>query len=228
MKNIVFEPASRPERTRDEPAPLHTARAPAPRAVGKGEALLAGVVALVIYSALLVRMPYRAPLANSFYVLAALSTFYGYLRWRLKIRLPALVLLGLAFGAFLDVIGNQLNLFSRTFGFIAYDVFTHFATTALSLIAVMWLLMALIERFNYRLPIGFIAFFSVTTTFSLTAYYEILEMCDEKFFGGHRIWTTHDTDHDLASDLGGAVIAAIIYALIVKKRRKAHCDPGSR
>lgn len=128
------------------------------------------------------------------------------------------MLLGLAFATFLDIIGNKFNLFSRTFGFLAYDVFTHFVTAALSLVPVMWLLIALIKRFAYRLPLGFVAFFSVTTTFSLTAYYEILELCDEKFFGGHRIWTTHDTVHDLASDLSGIVVAAIIYSLAIRKR----------
>jgi hypothetical protein len=218
MKNIIFESTSPPARTR-EPAPWPTTTAPVPRTIGKGEALLAGVVALAIYSALLVRMPYRASLANGLYACLALSALYAYLRCRLSIRLPLPLLLGLAFGAFLDIIGNKFNLFSRTFGFLAYDVFTHFVTAALSLIPVMWLLMALIKRFDYRLPLGFVAFFSVTTTFSLSAYYEILELCDEQFFGGHRIWTTHDTVHDLASDLSGIVVAAIIYALAIRKRQ---------
>jgi len=186
--------------------------------VSRSEALLAGFIALVIYSALLIRMPYRASLANGLYAGAALSAFYVYLRWRLSIRLPAVMVLGLVFGVFLDIIGNRFNLFSRTFGFIAYDVFTHFTAAALSLVPVMWLLLALIKRFDYRLPLGFITFFSVTTTFSLSAYYEILELCDEQFFGGHRIWTTHDTVHDLASDLCGITLAAIIYWLVIRKR----------
>jgi len=191
---------------------------PVAQPVSRSEALIAGLVALAIYSALLIRMPYRAPLTNGLYAGVALSLFYIYLRWRLDIRLPSFMLMGLVFGVFLDILGNQFNLFSRTFGFIAYDVFTHFTTAALSLIPVMWLLLALIKRFDYRLPLGFVALFSVTTTFSLSAYYEILELCDEKFFGGHRIWTTHDTVHDLASDLSGIVIAAICYALAIRRR----------
>ena len=200
-----------------EVVPLTTER-PVVQTVGRSEVLLAGLITLAIYSALLIRMPYRASLVNGLYAGAALSVFYFYLRWRLDIRLPSLMLLGLVFGVFLDIIGNRFNLFSRTFGFLAYDVFTHFATAALSLIPVMWLLLALIKRFDYRLPLGFIAFFSITTTFSLSAYYEILELCDEQFFGGHRIWTTHDTVHDLASDLSGIVIAAIFYTFAIRKR----------
>jgi Predicted membrane protein (DUF2238). len=200
-----------------EVVPLRTER-PVVQTVGRSEVWLAGIITLAIYSALLIRMPYRASLVNGLYAGAALSVFYSYLRWRLDIRLPSLMLLGLVFGVFLDIIGNRFNLFSRTFGFLAYDVFTHFATAALSLIPVMWLLLALIKRFDSRLPLGFIAFFSVTTTFSLSAYYEILELCDEQFFGGHRIWTTHDTVHDLASDLCGIVVAAIFYTLAIRKR----------
>ena len=218
MKSIAFEPTRLQDRAR-EPVPAPAARATAPQAISAREALLVGIAALVIYSALLIRMPYRASLVNGLYAGLALSSLYLYLRYRLRIRLPLWMLMGLVVGVLLDIIGNRLNLFSRTFGFLAYDVFTHFVTAALSLIPVMWLVMAWLKRFDYRLPLGAVAFFSVTATFSLSAYYEILELCDEKFFGGHRIWTTHDTVHDLASDLSGIVVAAICYSLVILKRR---------
>lgn len=188
------------------------------KTISKGEILLAGTLALAIYSALLVRMPHRTPLTNSLYAGIALSSFYFYLRWRLNIRVSLGLLFCLIVPVVLDIIGNQFNLFSRTFGFIPYDVFTHFTSAGLSFIPVMWLLLTLTERFRYRLPSGLIAFFSVTTTFSLSAYYEILELCDEKFFGGHRLWTPQDTAHDLASDLGGIVFAAILYTLATKRQ----------
>lgn len=198
-------------------------REPVSQTVRKSEVWLAGLLALAGYSALLIRMPYRAPLVNGLYGAIALSAFYFYLRRRLDIRLPGPMILGLVIGIVLDIIGNQFNLFSRTFGFLAYDVFTHFTTASLSLIPVMWLLLALIKRFDFRLPLGFIVFFSVTTTFSLSAYYEILELCDEQFFGGHRIWTPHDTVHDLTSNLCGIVFAAILYTLAIRKRwRREH------
>ncbi len=191
---------------------------PGSQKLSRSEVLIAGGLVLAAYTALLIRMPYRAPLVNGFYAVLALSSFYLYLRLRLNIRLPAQLLLCLVVSVVLDIIGNQYNLFSRTFGFLPYDVITHFTASGLSLAAIMWLLLKLTNRFDYRLPLGFVAFFSVTTTFSLSAYYEILELVDEQFFGGHRIWTTHDTVHDLASDLGGIVFAAIIYMVAIRKR----------
>src|SRR5512143_654045 len=87
----------------------------------------------------------------------------------------------------------------------------------------MWLLMTLIRRFGYRLPLGFVAFFSATTTFSLAGYYEITELMDERFFGGHRIWTPRDTVQDLSADLAGIVVAAICYGLAVRAQwRRGH------
>jgi len=56
----------------------------------------------------------------------------------------------------------------------------------------------------------------VTITFSFAAYYEILELWDEKFFGGRRIWTLQDTSLDLQNDLFGIVIAALICAAVYK------------
>jgi uncharacterized membrane protein YjdF len=191
---------------------------PGSQKLSRSEVLIAGGLVLAAYTALLVRMPHRAPLVNGLYTMLSLSSFYLYLRLRLDIRLPVRMILCLVVAVVLDIIGNQYNLFSRTFGFLPYDVITHFTASGLSLAAVMWLLLKLTSRFDYRLPLGFVAFFSVTTTFSLSAYYEILELVDEQFFGGHRIWTTHDTVHDLASDLGGIVLAAIIYTLVIRKR----------
>jgi len=118
----------------------------------------------------------------------------------------------------LDVIGNRYGLFSIKIGFFPYDIITHFAASGLSFIPVMWLVMKLIQRFEYRLPLGFIAFFSATTAFSLAGYYEITELMDERFFGGQRIWTPRDTVQDLAADLVGIVIAAVCYGLAVRTR----------
>jgi uncharacterized membrane protein YjdF len=118
----------------------------------------------------------------------------------------------------LDVIGNRYGLFSRRIALIPYDIITHFAASGLSFIPVMWLVMKLIRRFGYRLPLGFVAFFSATTAFSLAGYYEITELMDERLLGGHRIWTPRDTVQDLAADLVGIVIAAVCYGLAIRTR----------
>jgi hypothetical protein len=183
-----------------------------------GEILLAGMSALAIFTVLLLRLPYRSPVTNILLTALALSSFYFYLRLRLNIRVPSAMILCLVFSVALDVIGNRYGLFSRRIGLFPYDIVTHFVASGLSFIPVMWLVMKLIRRFGYRLPLGFVAFFSVTTAFSLAGYYEITELIDERFLGGQRIWTPRDTVQDLAADLVGIVIAAVCYGLAIRTR----------
>jgi hypothetical protein len=191
------------------------------RKPGKGELFLAGGTALFLYTALLLRLPYRAPIVNTVLSCIALSSIYFYLRLRLKIRIPSRFIFCLAFALVIDMVGNYFGLFSQRIISIPYDTITHFISSALSLLPVMWLLLTVIERYDYKLPLGLIAFFSLTTTFSLGAYYEITELIDERFFGGHRIWTTRDTVQDLAADLAGIIVATGMYTLIIRKRRRA-------
>jgi hypothetical protein len=186
--------------------------------IGKPEVVAAGMLALAGYTVLLLRLPYRSPVTNILLSTLALSSFYFYFRLRLNIRMPVGMLLCLVLSIALDVVGNRYGLFSRRIASIPYDIITHFTASGLSFIPVMWLLIALIRRFAYRLPLGFVAFFSVTTTFSLAAYYEITELIDERLLGGHRIWTPRDTVQDLAADLVGIVIAAVCYSLAIRTR----------
>ena len=190
---------------------------PPPR---KAEILAAGVLALIGFTVLLIRMPYRPPVVTTLYSALAVFSFYAYFRWRLGIRMPAVFFVGLGLGVLLDIIGNQYGFFSRRVALIPYDVITHFVTCGLAAIPIMWLLLALIDRFNYRLPLGMVTFFAVTTTLSLAAFYEVLELWDELLLGGHRLWTPRDTPQDLGSDLGGAFLGAVLYALVLLWRRR--------
>jgi hypothetical protein len=196
--------------------------ATASRRLSTGEVFLVGTVALAMYTGLLLRLPYRAVPINSLFSGIALASLYLYLRLRLQIRLPLKLFFCLLFAIVIDMIGNHFGLFSTRILSIPYDTITHFLASGLSFLAVMWLLMKLMKRFDYRLPLGWIAFFSMTTTFSLGAYYEITELLDERFFGGHRIWTPRDTVQDLAADLTGIIIAAICYTLAVRKPWRHH------
>lgn len=188
------------------------------RKIGKPEVVVAGMLALAGYTVLFLRLPYRSPVTNILLSTLALSSFYFYLRLRLNIRMPVGMLLCLVLSIALDVVGNRYGLFSRRIASIPYDIITHFTASGLSFIPVMWLLMKLIRRFAYRLPLGFVAFFSVTTAFSLSAWYEITELIDERLLGGHRIWTPRDTVQDLAANLVGIVIAAVCYSLAIRTR----------
>jgi hypothetical protein len=196
------------------------------RKLHPSEVLLVGTIALAMYTGLLLRLPYRAVPVNSALSGIALASLYIYLRMRLQIRLPMQLFFCLLLAIVIDMIGNQFGLFSSRIAGIPYDTLTHFIASGLSFLPVMWLLMQLIRRFDYQLPLGFIAFFSVTTTFSLGAYYEITELLDERFFGGHRIWTPRDTVQDLAADLAGIIVAAICYTLVMKKHWLNHFVSG--
>jgi uncharacterized membrane protein YjdF len=187
--------------------------------ISKREVFLAGVLALIGYTALLLKLPYRTPVLNCLYSGLALGSLYYYLRLRLRMRVPSRVLLCLVLSIVLDMVGNHFGLFSRRIALIPYDIITHFTASGLSFVAVMWILIGVIKQFGYRLPLGFIAFFSVTIAFSLAGYYEITELIDERVFGGHRIWDPRDTSQDLAADLTGIIIAAIAYTLAIRRGR---------
>jgi hypothetical protein len=62
-----------------------------------------------------------------------------------------------------------------------------------------------------------VGFLSVTIAFSFCAYYEILELWDELFWGDfERIHGSHDTPNDLMWDLGGIIVAALLATQIFK------------
>ncbi|HEU4390780.1 MAG TPA: hypothetical protein VFV34_23450, partial [Blastocatellia bacterium] len=59
----------------------------------------------------------------------------------------------------------------------------------------------------------------VTVTFSFCAYYEIIELWDELFWGDfERIHGSHDTSNDLQWDLAGIFTAALLTVLFFKIR----------
>jgi uncharacterized membrane protein YjdF len=87
----------------------------------------------------------------------------------------------------------------------------------------MFLLRATTRRMGIRLPQGMVGFFATTVTFSLCAWYEILELWDELFWGDNeRIHGSHDTASDLQFDLAGIVCFALVASLIfvLKDRRE--------
>ena len=54
------------------------------RRIGLGEALLVGISGLSVFTLLLLRLPYRAPITNLLLSTLALASFYLYLRLRLN------------------------------------------------------------------------------------------------------------------------------------------------
>ncbi|HZS46192.1 MAG TPA: hypothetical protein VFC63_14045 [Blastocatellia bacterium] len=191
------------------------------------EFMIFAAIAFIGKSALLIRMPYRSVASNTFYTCLLLLLFYCYYRFRNNLIPPIALVLFLAGAVSVDVFGNYFHLYGKDVGPNIvlwgvqispqpFDHYSHFAGAGLSLPATMWLLRSGTRKLGHKLPLNLIAFLSVTITFSFAAYYEILELWDEKFFGGRRIWTLQDTSLDLQNDLIGIVVAALICAAVYK------------
>lgn len=183
------------------------------------------VLGFALKSYLLVRLPYRPWYVNLALTLPLLLLIYCFFRFRQNIVIPLGVIACLAIAIGLDVIGNLFQLYGHPFGPLPdYDIFTHFLGSGFSLVPVMWLLRATTRRMGVRLPQGMVGFFATTVTFSLCAWYEILELWDELFWGDNeRIHGSHDTASDLQFDLAGIVCFALVASLIyiLKDRRES-------
>jgi hypothetical protein len=52
--------------------------------------------------------------------------------------------------------------------------------------------------------------------FSITAFYEIIELWDELYFKGQRIWSPHDAPNDLQWNLAGIILGSVSTYIIMK------------
>jgi uncharacterized membrane protein YjdF len=73
------------------------------------------------------------------------------------------------------------------------------------------------ERFGQQLSLGLTTFFAGATIFGLSAFYEIIELWDELYFGGQRIWNARDTATDLQFDLCGIVAGALLAYVLLRR-----------
>lgn len=194
------------------------------RAFKEREFLAFSVLTFAAKSLLLVRLPYRDVDVNALYTGLILLSFYLYFRFRYKVKPPLLIVFFLAAAVAVDVMGNFFHLYGRQFGPVEYDEFSHMVGSGLSLPPAMWLLRSTTRRFGIKLPLDMTAFLSVTITFSFCSYYEILELWDEVYFGGKRLWTPSDSANDLQWDLAGIIIAAFISVAVFRflDRRAEH------
>jgi uncharacterized membrane protein YjdF len=172
------------------------------------------MLALFAGAAFLTKMCYLSLVFNTLFTVAFLGIFYWYARARLNMRIP-LVLLGLVFVALqVDALGNFFRMYGRQFGPMQYDEFAHMMVQVLVSPIIVWLVTRLLHQFGYRLPLKLTAFFAATIVFSLSSAYEIIELWDEVYFGGARIWGKYDTATDLQWDLCG-IIAGTVFSCIM-------------
>ncbi len=179
------------------------------------------VVILVLISgaAFLTKMCYLSLAFNTAFVVSFLSLFYLYVRARFDIKIPV-VLLGLVFAALqVDALGNFFHMYGRQFGPMQYDEFAHMLVQVLVSPIIVWLAGAVLQQAGYRLPLRLTAFFAATIVFSLSAIYEIIELWDEVYFGGHRIWGSYDTATDLQWDLCGIIVGTLFSCIMLRDTR---------
>ena len=172
-------------------------------------------------SAFLLKMCYLSLLQNTVYGGLLLSAFYGYVRARHRLKIPLALLLLVLAALEVDALGNYFRMYGQQFGPVMYDEFAHLAVQALTAPLIVWLAREGLARTGYRLPLGFVTVFSIMTLFSITGLYEIIELWDERYFQGQRIWSTHDAPNDLQWNLAGIIIGSVTTYVVMK-------SPGAR
>jgi len=170
-------------------------------------------------AAFLTKMCYMSLAFNSIFVVVFLGVFYFYVSARFKLRIP-ITLLGLVFVALqVDALGNFFHMYGQQFGPLQYDEFAHMTVQVLVSPIIVWLVSNVLHRNGYRLPTKLTAFFAATIVFSLSAIYEIIELWDEIYFGGHRIWGPYDTATDLQFDLCGIIVGTLFSCIMLRDTR---------
>ena len=167
-------------------------------------------------SAFLLKMCYLSLAFNTVFGILFLLAFYGFVRARYNVSVPPLLLTLVLAAVEVDALGNYFHMYGGQFGPLHYDEFAHMTIQVLVTPLIVWLLGAALEKFGQRLSLGFTTFFAGLTIFSLSAFYEIIELWDELYFGGHRIWSLQDTANDLQFDLGGIVMGAVLAYLLLR------------
>src|SRR5215218_7562934 len=174
------------------------------------------MIALLAGAAFLTKMCYLSLVFNTIFVLIFLTLFYSYVRVRLNIQIP-LILLALVFLALqVGALGNFFRMYGRQFGPMQYDEFAHMTVQVLVSPVIVWFMGRLLHQHGYRLPLSLTAFFSATTVFSISAAYEIIELWDEIYLGGKRIWGSYDTASDLQWDLCGIIVGTLFSCIMLR------------
>jgi uncharacterized membrane protein YjdF len=168
--------------------------------------------------AFLLKMCYLSLSFNTLFGLIFLTIVYLYVRFRHALKLPIPLLL-LVFAALqVDALGNFFRLYGRRFGPIQYDEFSHLSVQILVTPLIIWIVKQGLEASGHSLSRLLTWLFASTIIFSLSAFYEIIELWDELYFNGQRIWSKYDTATDLQWDLLGILIGAALSNLVLHTR----------
>jgi len=174
--------------------------------------LCAGVVFLLM-------MCHLSFAANVIFGIVFLTLFYVYVRHRHKIPIPPSLLVLVFVALQIDALGNLFGMYGQQVGPLQYDEFAHMMIQVLVSPSIVWLVQRTLEKWGHHLPVKLTAFFAATVAFSLSAFYEIIELWDELYFHPHRIWGPLDTATDLQFDLCGIVIGTLLAFVLLRTQR---------
>ena len=154
------------------------------------------------------------------YVMAVTWFFRQQYGLKIPLILPALAVLAVA----VDGIGNYFGWYRQHFRWIQYDEISHAVIPFLTAPTIIWLLREGIEKYGWRLPLSLVSFFAATTMFTISGFYEVVELWDDKYMHpepGMRIHGPYDTPNDLQWDLIGIAAGAALTYVILKLREGA-------
>ena len=171
-------------------------------------------------AAFLTKMCYLSLAFNTIFVIVFLSIFYFYASARLNLRVPFALLTTVFLALQVDALGNFFGMYGQRFGPMQYDEFAHMGVQVLVTPTIVWLVARTLEKSGYRLPLKLTAFFAATIVFSLSSAYEIIELWDERYFGGQRIWGKYDTATDLQWDLCGILLGTLLSCIISNREAR--------
>src|SRR5262245_61883123 len=160
---------------------------------------------------------------------AYLWAIYAFVKACYEVKIPIALLVLVWASVALDGLGNlrfggHLSLYDTKFKYFQYDEFTHTTVPALIAPVIVWLLRAGLDYFGHRLPLGLVTFFAMTIMFTLSGFYEIIELWDDKYMWpapGMRIHGAYDTANDLQCDLIGMTIGGLMAYAILKRQGEA-------
>ena len=154
---------------------------------------------------------------------------YAFVKTRYGVKIPLSLLFLVLASVALDSVGNlrfggALSMYDTKFPYFQYDEFAHTVVPALIAPAVVWLLRAGLDYFGYRSPLGLVTFFAMTIMFTVSGFYEIVELWDDKYMWpapGMRIHGAYDTANDLQCDLIGLTVGGLMAFAILKRQGEA-------
>jgi uncharacterized membrane protein YjdF len=195
--------------------------------VKRFESLIIAVL-LVWGAAFLLRLPYLKVWVIMPVCVAYLWAIHAFVKTRYGVKIPLSLLFLVWASVALDIVGNlrfggSLSLYDTKFTYLQYDEFMHTTIPALVAPVIVWLLRAGLDRFGYRLPLGLVTFFAMTTMFAISGFYEIVELWDDKYMWaarGMRIHGAYDTANDLQCDLIGMTIGGLMAYAVLKRQQE--------